>query len=113
MGSGGNRNLENGRETRNWSGFGQRVHPAHRFRFGVGSQGINSRILLPLTALVDFPLRVSRAHWCVLSLVAFQSEIAFRELVILLVSIIRLVRDGSKAEGRARILEERDANHSV
>ena len=112
MGSGGNRNLENGRETRNRSGFGQRVHPAHRFRIGAGSQGINSRILLPLTTLVHFPLRVSRARWCVLSLVAFRLEIAFRELVILLVSIIQLVRDGSKAEGRADILEERDASHS-
>ena len=112
MGSNGNRNLENGRETRNRPGFGQRVHQAHRFRFGAGSQGINSRILLPLTTLVHFPLRLSRARWCVLSLVAFRSEIAFRELVILLVSIIRLVRDGSKVEGRARILEERDASHS-
>ena len=112
MGSGGNRNLENGQETRNRPGFEQRVHSAHRFRFGAGSQGINFRILLPLTTLVHFPLRVSRVRWCVLSLVAFQLEIAFRELVILLVSIIRLVRDGSKAEGRARILEQRDASHS-
>ena len=112
MGSGGNRNLENGRETRNRLGFGQRVHLVHRFRFGAGSHGINSQILLPLTTLVHFPLRVSRARWCVPSLVAFRLEIAFRELVILLVSIIRLVRDGSKAEGRARILEGRDASHS-
>ena len=88
------------------------VHPAHRFRFGAGSQGINSRSLLPLTTLVHFPLRVSRARWCVLSLVAFWLEIAFRELVILLVSVIRLVRDGSKAERRARLTEERDAINS-
>ena len=108
----GNRNLENGRETRNRPGLGQRVHSAHRFRFGAGSQGINSQILLPLTTLVHFPLRVSRARWCVLSLVAFRLEIAFRELVILLVSVIRLVRDGSKAERRARLPEERDASHS-
>ena len=108
----GNWNFENGRETRNRPGLGQRVHPAHRFRFGAGSQGINSWILLPLTTLVHFLLRVSRARWCVLNLVAFRLEIAFRELVILLVSIIRLVRDGSKAEGHARILEERDASHS-
>ena len=74
--------------------------------------GNNSRILLPLTTLVHFPLRVSRARWCVLSLVAFRLEIAFRELVILLVSVIRLVRDGSKAERRARLPEERDAINS-
>ena len=109
MGSGGNQNLENRRETKNRPGFGQRVHPAHRFRFGAGSQGINSRILLPLTTLVHFPLRVSRARWCVLSPVAFRLEIAFRELVILLVSVIQLVRDGSKAERRARIPEERQS----
>ena len=112
MGSGGNWNLENGRETRNRPGLGQWVHPAHRFRFGAGSQGINSRILLPLTTLVHFPLRVSRARWCVLSLVAFRLEIAFRELVILLVSVIQLVRDGSKAERRACLPEERDAINS-
>ena len=113
MDSGGNRNLENGRETRNQPGLGQRVHLAHRFRFGTGSQGINSRILLPLTTLVHFPLRVSRARWCILSLVAFRLEIAFRELVILLVSVIRLVRDGSKTERRARLPEERNAINTL
>ena len=49
-------------EARNRPGLRSRVQPAHRFRFGAGSQGINSRILLPLTTLVHFPLRVSRAH---------------------------------------------------
>ena len=112
MDSGGNRNLENWRETRNLPGLGQRVHPAHRFRFGAGSQRINSRILLPLTTLVHFPLRVSRARWCVLSLVAFRLEIAFRELVILLVLVIRVERDGSKAKRCTRLPEERDASHS-
>ena len=103
MDSGGNRNLENWREARNRPGLGQRVQSAHQFRFGAGSQGINSRILLPLTTLVHFPLRVSRARWCVLSLVAFRLEIAFWELVIFLVLVIQLERDGSKAERCARI----------
>ena len=57
MDSGGNRNSENWREARNRPGLGQRVQPAHRFRFGAGSQGINFRILLPLTTLVHFPLK--------------------------------------------------------
>ena len=62
VGSEGNRNLENWREARNRPGLRQRVQLAHRFRFGVGSQGINSRILLPLTTLVHFPLRASRVR---------------------------------------------------
>ena len=32
VGSGGNRNLENWRETRNRPGLERRVEPAHRFR---------------------------------------------------------------------------------
>ena len=62
VGSGRNRNLENWREARNRPGLRQQVQPAHRFRFGASAQGINSRILLPLTTLVHFPLRASRAR---------------------------------------------------
>ena len=62
VGSSGNQNLENWREAKNRPGLRQRVQPAHRFRFGAVSQGINSRILLPLTTLVHFPLRASRAY---------------------------------------------------
>ena len=57
-----NRNLENWREARNRPGLRQRVQSVHQFRFGTGSQGINSRILLLLTTFVHFPLRASRAH---------------------------------------------------
>ena len=61
VGFDGNRKLEIWRETRNRPGSGRRVQPAHRFRLGASSQGINSRILFPLTTLVHLLSRAFRA----------------------------------------------------